>query len=83
MKESDIRNALLTIEATVRGRDFDSWREAFVRKHADSFTFADENKLIYTGTWVADSILVTLLRAFSVLIARVDTYIHLNLAHVS
>jgi hypothetical protein len=50
MRDEDIRVALLAIEDKIRSHDFDSWRESFVRKHVESFSFEEENKLIYTGT---------------------------------
>jgi hypothetical protein len=48
MRDEDIRNALLEIEETIRGKEFERWRKKFVEKYVNEFTFEDENKLIYT-----------------------------------
>lgn len=43
-----VESNLLRIQDVITGSDFDAWRQSFVRRHMQSFTFDDENKLIYT-----------------------------------
>ena len=48
MRDQEVRSALLKIEDMVRSQSFDEWRRRFVQQHVNSFTFDDENKLLYT-----------------------------------
>jgi len=43
-----VESNLLRIQAMITGTDFESWRQRFVKEHMDSFSYEEENKLIYT-----------------------------------
>lgn len=43
-----IRQSLLEIEEIVRGKPFEEWRKSFVQSHIHTFSFENEDKLIYT-----------------------------------